>query len=242
MAFFQQPSPIPPRWPIAIRSETIATAEPETVITVRNSPEPWHLLNYTITAQNGTTLFTVHGHPWGLAQRRVFRDAAGFSLFELRSRWYDSSILELKPPGALTASKPLLSAKCRVAVQSPRVVMRFRNACTPIESRPTQKYRHQPSLSRTGMPSSSHQEETVMEILALDVDNLVQVALVANQTVAVFDRVTDPGILAQGQKPPFRFRPMWTVRVARGVDLALIAVATVIIGQQVAGEGLADQR
>ncbi|KAL3460839.1 hypothetical protein BJX64DRAFT_262303, partial [Aspergillus heterothallicus] len=240
MALFRQPSPIKPRWPIAIRHETIATAEPETVITVRNSPEPWHLLNYTITAPNGATLFTVHGHPWGLAQRRVFRDASGFALFELRSRWYDSSILELKPPGAVATNEPLVSAKCRVAVQSPRVVMRFQNVCAPMGSRPTQRYKRQTSLSRSSTQSSSNQEETVMEILALDVDNLVQVAMVDNQTVAVFDRVTDPGILAQGQKPPFRFRPMWTVRVAKGVDLSLIAVAAVIIGQQVAGEGLGD--
>ncbi|KAL2843882.1 hypothetical protein BJY01DRAFT_191520 [Aspergillus pseudoustus] len=241
MAFFQQPSPIQPRWPIAIRPETIATAEPETVITVRNNPEPWHLLDYTITTQNGTTLFTVHGHPWGLAQRRVFRDASGFALFELRSRWYDSSILELKLPGSVANSATILSAKCRVAVQSPRVVMRFRNTCRPLESRPTQRYRHQNFLSRSSTQSSSYQEETVMEILALDVDNLVHVAMVDNQTLAVFNRVTNPEILAQGQKPPFRFRPMWTIRVARSVDLALIAVAVVIIGQQVAGEVLVDQ-
>ncbi|KAL2856365.1 hypothetical protein BJX68DRAFT_263845 [Aspergillus pseudodeflectus] len=241
MAFLRQPSPIQPRWPLAIRPETVATAEPETVITVRNSPEPWHPLDYTITNQSGATLFTVHGHPWGLAQRRVFRDASGFPLFELRSRWYDSSVLELKPPGALTTSEVILSAKCRVAVQSPRVVMRFRNVCSTVESRPAQKYTHQKSLSRSSTGASLHPEETVMEILALDVDNLVQVAMVDNQTVAVFNRVTDPGVLAQGQKPPFRFRPMWTVRVARGVDLSLIAVAVVIIGQQVAGEGLADQ-
>ncbi|KAL2818158.1 hypothetical protein BDW59DRAFT_129244 [Aspergillus cavernicola] len=241
MAFSQQPPPTRPQWPIAIRPNYLTTAEPETVITIRNSPEPWHPLDYIVAHQNGATLFTIHGHPWGLAQRRVFRDAAGFSLFELRSRWYDSSLLELKLPGAVATSPSLLSAKCRVAVQAPRAVLRFRNACVPLVAMHTHKDYHRKPHSHTSIRAIGDDSETVMEVFALDVDNLVQVAVVDNQRVAFIDRITDPGILAQGQKPPFRFRPMWRVRVARGVDLALIAVAVVIIGQQGPGVGLAVQ-
>ncbi|KAL2868098.1 uncharacterized protein BJX67DRAFT_60821 [Aspergillus lucknowensis] len=268
MAFSQQPPPTQPRRPLAIRPEYITTAEPETVIIVRNRPEPWHPLDYIISHQNGNILFTVHGHPWGLAQRRVFRDTTGLPLFELRSRWYDSSMLELKLPGPVATSETILSAKCRVAVRSPRAVLRFGNACMPMVPRPSQRQRRGRSFSHSGAPSFSYPNETVMEVFALDVDNLAQVAMVDNQRVAVFDRVTDHGVLAQGQKPPFRFRPMWRVRVARGVDLALvrtypphipapaayrssrilflivmfeIAVAVVIIGQQVAEVGLADR-
>ncbi|KAL4782194.1 hypothetical protein BJX76DRAFT_369295 [Aspergillus varians] len=238
---YQDPGPPParPQWPLAIRPETIVTAEPETIITVRNSPEPWHLLDYTIAHENGAPMFTVHGQPWGLAQRRLFRDASGLPLFELRSRWYDSSTLELKLPGAATQddSETLLSAKCRVAMQAPRAVLRFRNACVPLNARPTQKQqKNKKSLSDLIVrPSGSHEAETVMEIFAMDVDNLVQVAIVDGQRVAFINRVTDLDVLAEGQKPPFRFRPMWRVRVARGVDLALIAVAVVIVGQQVGG-------
>ncbi|KAL4920685.1 hypothetical protein BDW62DRAFT_176046 [Aspergillus aurantiobrunneus] len=220
MAFYQKPAPARPQWPLAIRPETV-TAE-ETVITVRNRPEPWHPLDYIVAHQNGATLFTVHGHPWGLGQRRVFRDASGLPLFELRRRWYDSSVLELKLPGAAPNSDNLLSAKCRVAIRAPRAVLQFRNACVPLNAIPTQKHKHMKSQSQSRMWSSSNEAEIVMEILAMDVDNLVQVAVVGGQRVAYIDRVMDPGVLAQGQKPPFRFRPMWTVRVARGVDLALV--------------------
>ncbi|BCS29967.1 uncharacterized protein APUU_80270S [Aspergillus puulaauensis] len=241
---FQQP-PVQPRWPLAIRNETITTAEPETIITVRNSPEPWHPLDYTVTHENGATLFTVNGNPWGLAQRRIFRDASGLPLFELRGRWYDSSTLELKLPGGAATSETLLSAKCRVAVQAPRAVLRFRNSCVPLNARPTQKHKNKKSVLDTLMRPSTVDPETVhrevMEIYSMDVDNFAQVAVVDGQRVANIDRVTDPGELAQGQKPPFRFRPMWRVRVARGVDLALMAVAVVIVGQQAAGDGLVDQ-
>lgn len=220
MAFSEQP-PARPSWPIAIRLESITTTELETIITVRNSPEPWHPLNYTIADQNGATLYTVHGHPWSLAQRRVFHDASGLPLFELRSRWYDSSLVELKLPGATAASKCLLSGKCRVAVQAPRAVLRFRNACLH-EMVHTYQDKHKKTNSRTSVRPLNVEDETVMEIFALDVDNHVQVAVVGDQRIAFIDRVTDPAVLAQGQKPPFRFRPMWKVRIAKGVDLALV--------------------
>lgn len=227
-----QLQPATPQLPISIRpnSETIATAEPETIITIRNRPEPWHPLDYTVAHQSGATLFTVQGHPWGLAQRRVFRDASGLPLFELRNKWFDSSVLDLKLPGAGTASEPLLSAKCRVAIQKPRAVLWFWNACVPrtrdATARPAQRQNHkfQRLLSRSRRKALTGVEsETVMEIVALDVDNLAQVAVVQDQRVAFIDRITDPAILAQGQKPPFRFRPMWRARVARGVDLALVS-------------------
>ncbi|RDW74436.1 uncharacterized protein DSM5745_07098 [Aspergillus mulundensis] len=236
MAFSQLP-PARPQWPIAIRSETIATEEPETIITVRNRPEPWHSLDYVVSHHTGEVLFTVHGHPWGLSQRRDFRDASGLPLFELKCRWYDSSVLEVTLPGATALSKPLLTAKCRVAVQAPRAVLRFCNASRPTDGRPERRHLKY-SSSHTRTESSNVGAETTMEILALDVDNLTQVAVVEDQRVAFIDRIKDPGVLAQGQKPPFRFRPMWTVRVAKGVDLALIAVAVVIVGQQVAGSSL----
>ncbi|KAI9374598.1 hypothetical protein BJX61DRAFT_280720 [Aspergillus egyptiacus] len=240
MAFSQQPRLTSPQWPLAIRPESITMADPETTITVRNRPEPWHPLDYIVTDQNGATLFTVHGHPWGLTQRRVFCDASGLPLFELRSRWYDSLSLVLKLPGAGPSSESLLSAKCRVAVQAPRAVLCFRNAFASSSATYTYRYQHMESHSHTRVPSTGHDNETVMEVLALDVDNLLQVAVVENQRIACFERITDLGVLAQGQKPPFRFRPMWRVRVARGVDLALIAVAVVIVGQQVSEAGLAD--
>ncbi|KAL5336535.1 hypothetical protein BJX70DRAFT_276134 [Aspergillus crustosus] len=254
-----------PNHPIALRPESTLTADPETTITIRNSPLPWHPLNYTIEHERGPTIFRVHGHPWGLVQRREFRYASGIPLFELKSRWFDSSALELKLPGASAEDEILLQAKCWVSVKSPRAVLRFRNACLPTNNMtisnparaataPTfantpqlrQCLRPTPTRSRTSSSSRSifsinPETETVMEIHSLDVDNLVQVATVENQRVAYIDRVTDPGVLAQGQKPPFRFRPMWRVRVATGVDLALIAVAVVIIGQQVSGVVTADR-
>ncbi|KAL4806247.1 hypothetical protein BDV18DRAFT_160314 [Aspergillus unguis] len=230
----------PPPRPIAIRpdSELIATAEPETIITVRNRAQPWHPLDYIIARQDGSTLFTVQGRPWSLAQKRVFRDASGLPLFELRSKWFASSVLELKLPGAKGTSEPLLSAKCRVAVQAPRAVIRFCNAAMPRSGtacvqRSGPKGVMKALRAHPRAHSISDEGETVMEIFALDVDNLAQVAVIRDQQVAIIDRITDPSILAQGQKPPFRFRPMWRVRVARGVDLALVAVAVVIVGQRV---------
>ncbi|KAL4884281.1 hypothetical protein BJY04DRAFT_183281 [Aspergillus karnatakaensis] len=221
MALSSQPQPTRPQWPIAILPESILTVAPETVITVRNRPEPWHPLDYLIEHENGPTIFRVQGHPWGLAQRRVFRDVSGHPLFELRSRWYDSSMLELKLPEA-AADEILLSAKCRVAVQAPRAVLRFRNACIPASARPPQRCGRKRSRSSSGMVRFDRETEVVMEIYALDVDNIAQVAVVEDRRVAYIDRITDPRVLAQGQKPPFRFRPMWRVRVASGVDLALV--------------------
>ncbi|KAL4981041.1 hypothetical protein BDW66DRAFT_123757 [Aspergillus desertorum] len=214
--------------PIALRPETIAKTEPETIITVRNNPEPWHSLDYIVAHHDGAVLFTVHGHPWALSQRQDFRDASGLPLFELRRRWYDSSVLELKLPGATATSNPLLSAKCRMAIQKPRAVLRFRNACAPMDRRTMRGYRYNETAAQR-MEGANGQDETVMEILALDVDNLVQVAVVEDQRVAFIDRVSNPEVLAQGQKPPFRFRPMWRVRVVKGVDLALVSYPPVCL-------------
>ncbi|KAL5002921.1 hypothetical protein BDV10DRAFT_87141 [Aspergillus recurvatus] len=222
MAFSERP-PARPRRPIALRPGTIAKAEPETIITVRNSPEPWHSLDYIVAHHDGSVLFTVHGHPWTLSRRQDFRDASGLPLFELRCRWYGSSVLELKLPGATATSEPLLSAKCRVAVQKPRAVLRFRNACALMDARTMQGYGYMETPAQRMTGGANADDETVMEILAMDVDNLVQVAVVEDQRVAFIDRVSDPDLLAQGQKPPFRFRPMWRVRVARGIDLALVS-------------------
>ncbi|KAL4873957.1 hypothetical protein BDV12DRAFT_158806 [Aspergillus spectabilis] len=262
MAFPQHhhhPPPTRPTWPIAIRPESTLTADPETIITIRNRPEPWHPLDYLVEHERGPTVFRVQGHPWGLAQRRVFHDASGSPLFELRSRWYDSSVLELRVPGAGTVrdDEILLEAKCRVSVKAPRAVLRFRNACLPVNHNHINANARQMQMQqRRQLHSHSHriprscssrstpfdrETETVMEIHALDVDNLLQVAVVGGRSVAYIDRVTDPGVLAQGQKPPFRFRPMWRVRVASGVDLALVAVAVVILGQQVSGVAFAER-
>jgi hypothetical protein len=151
-------------------------------------------------------------------------------------------VLELRVPGAGKGAsvddEVLLAAKCRVSVMAPRAVLRFRNACLPrtnddlnanARQMAMQQQRHshshnhrRPRSCSSGTTPFDHETETVMEIHALDVDNLLQVAVVDGRSVAYIDRVTDPGVLAQGQKPPFRVRPMWRVRVASGVDLALV--------------------
>ncbi|KKK15036.1 hypothetical protein ARAM_004656 [Aspergillus rambellii] len=225
--------PTTPAYPIAIRPEHITPGE--TILTIRNRPEPWHALDYTIYHRNGATLFTVHGDPWSLGHRRVFRDRSGLPLFELRGRWYNSSMLELKLPGDTGNSDVLLSAKCRVAIQAPRVVLRFRNMVETVTTpTPTMtaaaRVSHHPALA-------AKDNETVMEIRALDLDNVLQVAVVEGRRVAYIERVTDLDELMEGQKPPFRFRPKWRVRVAQGVDLSLVAVMGVILGHQVSGVG-----
>jgi hypothetical protein len=63
----------------------------------------------------------------------------------------------------------------------------------------------------------------VLEVHAQDLYNILQVVVVQNRNVAYIHRITDRSVLAEGQRPPFRFRPKWTVRVAEGVDLSLVS-------------------
>ncbi|RHZ45749.1 uncharacterized protein CDV56_103016 [Aspergillus thermomutatus] len=207
----------PPPYPIAIRPESITRLP--VIVTVTNRPEPWHPLDYSIE-HDGIELFTVRGQPWKMSQARMFHDRSGLPLFKLRCQWYDSSSLCLRLPGG---TQCILEAKLRVAMNSPRAVVTFRNAA------------QQP---RSSGPSAQS-EEVVLEVHAQDLDNILQVVVVQNRNVAYINRITDRSVLAEGQRPPFRFRPKWTVRVAEGVDLSLIAVVVVIVGQRV-GSNLAD--
>ncbi|RHZ59216.1 hypothetical protein CDV55_104064 [Aspergillus turcosus] len=209
----------PPPYPIAIRPESITRHE--VLVTVTNRPEPWHSLDYSIE-HDGTELFTVRGQPWKISQARMFHDRSGLPLFELRCQWYDSSSLCLRLPGG---EQCILEAKLRVAMNSPRAVVTFRNAA------------QRPKSSGPGPAAQS--EEIALEVHAQDLYNIVQVVVVQNRSVAYIRRITDRSVLAEGQRPPFRFRPKWTVRVAEGVDLSLIAVVVVIVGQR-AGSDLGD--
>ncbi|EAW23721.1 uncharacterized protein NFIA_032860 [Aspergillus fischeri NRRL 181] len=195
-----------PPYPIAIRPESITRHE--VIVTVTNRPEPWHSLDYSIE-HAGTELFTVRGQPWKVSQARMFHDRSGLPLFELRCQWYDSSSLCLRLPGG---DQCILEAKLRVAMNAPRAVVTFQNAAQ--------------------QPRPAQSEEIVLEVHAQDLYNILQVVVVQNRNVAYIHRITDRSVLAEGQRPPFRFRPKWTVRVAEGVDLSLIAVVVVIVGQR----------
>ncbi|GIJ83081.1 hypothetical protein Asppvi_001599 [Aspergillus pseudoviridinutans] len=200
----------PPPYPIAIRPESITRHE--VIVTVTNRPEPWHSLDYSID-HAGTELFTVRGQPWKISQPRMFHDRSGLPLFELRCHWYDSSSLCLRLPGG---EQCILEAKLRVAMNAPRAVVTFQNAA------------QQPRV----IGPAAQGEEIVLEVHAQDLYNILQVVVVQNRNVAYIRRITDPSVIAEGQRPPFRFRPKWTVRVAEGVDLSLIAVVVVIVGQR----------
>jgi hypothetical protein len=193
----------PPPYPIAIRPESITRHE--VIVTVSNRPEPWHSLDYSIE-HDGTELFTVRGQPWKIGQARMFHDHSGLPLFELRCQWYDSSSLCLRLPGG---AQCILEAKLRVAMNSPRAVVTFRNAAQRPRS--------------SGAGTAAQGEEIVLEVHAQDLYNILQVVVVQNRNVAYIHRITDRSVLAEGQRPPFRFRPKWTVRVAEGVDLSLVS-------------------
>jgi hypothetical protein len=196
-----------PPYPIAIRPESITRHE--VLVTVTNRPEPWHSLDYSIE-HAGTELFTVRGQPWKISQARMFHDRSGLPLFELRCQWYDSSSLCLRLPGG---DQCILEAKLRVAMNAPRAVVTFRNAV------------QQPRSS-----NAAQSGEIVLEVHAQDLYNILQVVVVQNRNVAYIHRITDRSVLAEGQRPPFRFRPKWTVRVAEGVDLSLVSRVSIQCG------------
>ncbi|KAI9037141.1 putative MFS multidrug transporter [Aspergillus affinis] len=210
------PPPLtPPSRLIAIRPENIAAED--FTLSVHNRPEPWHPLDYTVS-YNGSTIFTVFGHPFTIGQRRTFYDRSGLPLFDLRCRWYTSSILDLKLPGG---ENNLLAAKLRVAVREPKATITFQNAVAGDLS--SSSSRRSSKLPMT--------DQVTMEVHAQDLDNMVQVVVVENRNVASIHRITDPEQLTEGQMPPFRLRPKWDVRIAQGVDISLIAVVVVILGQ-----------
>lgn len=196
----------PPPYPIAIRAENIARHETE--FTVTNRPEPWHSLDYSVEHE-GVTLFTVQGQPWKPNQTRMFFDRSGLPLFELRCQWYDSSTLSLRLPGG---AECILEAKLRVAMNAPRAVVTFRNA-----------------VAQRGGSDGRNPGEVVLEVYGQDLYNVLQVVFVHNRSVAYIRRVTDRSVLGQGQRPPFRYRPKWTVRVAEGVDILLVSIHLGII-------------
>ncbi|KAF7585415.1 hypothetical protein BBP40_010967 [Aspergillus hancockii] len=228
----------PPPRPIALRPESIA--QTELVLTVRNTPEPWHSLDYSVEF-GGQAIFSVQGYPWSMGQRRVFYDRSGLPLFELRCRWYNSSLLELRLPGEM--EHVILSAKLKVAVRAPRVAVRFRNAVFERQrprdtSKGKGKYKAEKEDGDGCPPDCS---EVTLEVLDEDPYNLTQVLVYEDRNVARIRRIANPAELAEGQRPPFRYRPKWEVTVAQGVDVALIAVVIVILGQRV-GEDTYDSR
>lgn len=188
---------VPPPHPIAIRPERIAPRETE--LTVQTAPEPWHTLDYTVSYE-GVTVFTVRGRPWSLTQRRTFFDTTGLPLFELRGCWYDSSRLDLRLPGTRHS---ILRARLRVEIRAPRAEITFQNAAV------------ERGVDGDGL-------EVKLEIKDHDLDNMVHVVVLGGRNIAIIQRVTDPRELAEGQRPPFRFRPRWRARVAAGVDLSLV--------------------
>ncbi|KAE8153550.1 hypothetical protein BDV25DRAFT_136844 [Aspergillus avenaceus] len=209
--------PRPPPRPLALRPESIA---PSTLsLDITNRPEPWHSLNYSVE-QDGTTLFRVSGYPFSVGHKRVFYDASGLPLFELRSKWYNSSVVEVRLPGE---GEVVLTAKVRVAVSLPKVVVFFRNFI--------------PSSSSTGGKGEKGGKGGKGDDITMEVwdepDEDIHVLVFQGTKVAVIRRITDPRSLVEGQRPPFRFRPKWEVKVARGVDVAIVAVVVVILGQRV---------
>ncbi|KAL5355297.1 hypothetical protein BJX96DRAFT_170539 [Aspergillus floccosus] len=208
----QHPYPLesPPR-PIAIRREYIAAEE--TTLIVTNRAEPWHSLDYSVVLE-GSTILTVCGQPWSLGHRKVFHDRSGLPLFELQCPWYNSSIMSLRLPG--DTGREILSAKLRVAVQSPSAVVTFENAVG---------YGGNDTKSKTVSAGKAASPDFVkMEVHRLDFENIVQVVVMENCRVAYINRITDRGELTEGQRPPFRFRPKWRVTV--------IAVLVVIAGRR----------
>ncbi|OGM42527.1 hypothetical protein ABOM_007933 [Aspergillus bombycis] len=222
----------PPPRPIALRPESISRSE--ILVTVKNRPEPWHSLDYTVEHE-GQTIFSVQGYPWSIGQRRVFYDRSGLPLFELRGRWYNSSCLELRLPGEM--EHVILSAKLRVAVRAPKAVVRFRNAAAS-EQRRLRDARKRKAKGRIDgddnndvcLPGS---DELMLEVRDEDPYHHTQVLVLGDRIVAHIRLVTNPAELAEGPQPLSRCRPKWEVRVAPGVDVALIAVVVVILGQRV---------
>ncbi|KAF9887337.1 hypothetical protein FE257_010332 [Aspergillus nanangensis] len=224
----------PPR-PLALRPEYVANSE--TILTVTNRAEPWHSLDYLVEC-SGQTAFTVCGQPWSLGQRKVFNDRSGLPLFELRERWYDSSVMVLSLPGG--NGSDILSAKLRVAVKSPTAVVMFKNAAFTTTTTNTTNTKGERGRGRERKRMSgargTEEEEVRVEVFGKDLENLVQVVVVEGCFVAAIERVTDPKELLEGQRPPFRLRPKWRVRVAAGMDLSLIAVIVVIVGGRTGGD------
>ncbi|KAE8164853.1 hypothetical protein BDV40DRAFT_298171 [Aspergillus tamarii] len=227
----------PPPRPIALRPESVSRSE--ILLTVKNRPEPWHSLDYSVEYE-GQTIFSVQGYPWSIGQRRVFYDRSGLPLFELRCRWYNSSCLELRLPGQM--EHVILSAKLRVAVRAPKAVIRFRNAAMSEQRRPrdSKKRKEKGNVDAdydvdngVYLPDS---DELILEVRDEDPYYQTQVLVLGDRIVAHIRRVTNPAELAEGPQPPLRYRPKWEVRVTPGVDMALIAVVVVILGQRVTGD------
>lgn len=220
----------PPPTPIALRAESIA--QTELALTVKNLPEPWHSLDYSVEYE-GQPIFTVQGFPWSIGQRRVFYDRSGLPLFELRGRWYNSSALELRLPGEM--GEVILSAKLRVAVRAPRVVVKFRNAVLSERGKRKEKGKGEGKVGDDRVECFLDGDDDVtLEVRDEDPYNNTQVLVLGSRIVAHIRRITNPAELIEGQRPPFRYRSRWEVRVAQGVDVALIAVVVVILGQRVA--------
>ncbi|PLB43268.1 hypothetical protein P170DRAFT_441721 [Aspergillus steynii IBT 23096] len=218
------PSLKPPVHLIAIRPESIAAEEIS--LCVHNRPEPWHPLDYNVY-YNRVPVFTVFGHPFSIGQRRTFYDSSGLPLFDLRCRWYSSSILDLKLPGA---EKSLLTARLRVAVSEPRVTVTFQNAVAAPSPQDQGQDDGKGKSKGSTEQNSAISRQVTMEVHAQDLDNMVQVVVVENRNVASIRRVTDPEQLTEGQMPPFRLRPKWEVRVAQGVDISLVSGLLYLVG------------
>ncbi|KAE8329970.1 hypothetical protein BDV39DRAFT_202551 [Aspergillus sergii] len=225
----------PPPRPIALRPESVSRSE--LLLTVKNRPEPWHSLDYSVEYE-GQTIFSIQGHPWSIGQRRVFYDRSGLPLFELRCRWYNSSCLELRLPGQM--EHVILSAKLRVAVRAPKAVIRFRNAVVSEQRRPrdSKKGKGKGKIDDNGdnggyLPDS---DEMMLEVRDEDPYHHTQVLVLGDRIIAHIRRVTNPAELAEGPQPSSRYRPKWEVSIAPGVDLALIAVVVVILGQRVTAD------
>ncbi|KAA8641529.1 uncharacterized protein ATNIH1004_011665 [Aspergillus tanneri] len=189
--------------PTLVEGDTII--DKENVLTISNLSCSG---GYIIEDKEGTIVLSVSRKPWSFHHRRIFYKE-GKPLFELQSKWWNSSKIEV-----ILSQKTILQAKSRMASNKPKAVLKFCNAAI--------KSRHNFSHDRL---------DTELIVQSEDLENFCQKIMMGNSVMACINRIGKPQDVEE--RPVSSHGPRWEVKAEKDMGLSLIAVVVVIIGQQV---------
>ena len=163
----------PPKQPIAIRPECIATA-PTTLLIKQDIS--WSRGDFTAKTPDGSTILASTGKIGSNSARKEFKDASGLPLFTLRRSWFSfSQAWWLELPGG----HRILSVRYRWALGQVKLDVTLRNA------------------------ASAGQEEVTLKVRGVDVNNFSTNVICDERKVALVRKRFDRFIPALSLSPEY---------------------------------------
>jgi len=214
----------PAKGPIAIRPHYIAND----LTTIRIKELDVSLAHRDFTARNldGSQFMSVTGKTLSVALQRVFHDASGLPLFELRKgkgMKRSNAGWSLALPGWREGDvyDDVLSAVFKNFWVHPKLDIKLKNLAPPP---------HSPATDSAVDLTNTYHENVVLEVRGQDSTRLNTVVVCEGRKIMHIRRESDEfteSVYPHG----VGYKPEWEVRVARGVDVCLAVVIVVILAE-----------